>query len=143
MQDELSDADADDVANEPLSGEHSVVLYASPETSQVLSPSGQVALDDFDDEGLGEEDELFDDEGVKELDDDALDQLFEESPRPRHLRAVDKERPARASCSAPRSEAGGDAGHLDSWLPRLGAKPPNSIPPNLPPPPLPPSGLPR
>lgn len=144
MQDELSDADADDVANEPLSGEHSVVLYASPETSQVLSPSGQVALDDFDDEGLGEEDELFDDEGVlEELDDDALDQLFEESPRPRHLRAVDKDDPLESLVlGTAKREAGGDAGHLDSWLPRLGAKPPASIPPNLPPPPLPPSGLP-
>jgi len=141
--DERWESDAD--------GERSMVLFSPPETSQVLSPSGSALLDDDDDALDADSFAGLEDD---ELDPSALDRLFDESgdepPKPRHLRSVDAlERgagEARSDDAASdeadplealvlaRREEGGDAGHLDSWLPRIGARPPVRLPPE---PPLP------
>lgn len=130
-------------------GERSMVLFSAPETSQVLSPSGSALVDEDDDDAL-DADSFAGGLDEDELDPAALDRLFDESsepPKPRHLRSVDafeddrEERdpasdaldPLEALVLAPREE-GGDAGHLDSWLPRIGARPPVRLPPE---PPLP------
>ncbi|MCU0675303.1 MAG: hypothetical protein MUE69_21230 [Myxococcota bacterium] len=133
-------------------GERSMVLFSPPETSQVLSPSGSALLDEDDDDSF-DADSFEGGLDEDELDPAALDRLFDESseaPKPRHLRSVDAlerdderaERgdapiealdPLEALVLAP-GEEGGDAGHLDSWLPRIGARPPVRLPPE---PPLP------
>ena len=141
-----------DDGGERGSEEHSVVLFSPPETSQVLSPSGSSMFD----EGLEDDDDLLDGDSFEgaleegELDPEAIDRLFDDSsehdtPKPRHLRAVDAREEGEASRDAeeispleslvlaPPPE-GGDAGHLDSWLPRMGARPPVRLPPE---PPLP------
>lgn len=113
--------------------EQSVILFAPPETSQIVSPGGDALEDELDDE-------------LDPLDDEELlDELFAES-RPRHLRAVDDEgselvvSPS-TSRDAPRN---GNAAHLDSWLPGAGVRPPAKEPPvpPLPPPRRPPSAHP-
>lgn len=142
--------------------EQSVVLFSPPETSQVLSPSGSALLDeDEDDDDDALDSDSFAGLDEDDLDPAALDRLFDESseetPKPRHLRSVDAlerdagERAERSEASRDEvgasdvvdplealvlasREEGGDAGHLDSWLPRIGARPPVRLPPE---PPLP------
>ncbi len=134
-----------------VDGERSMVLFSPPETSQVLSPSGSALVDDEEGDDALDADSFAGGLDEDELDPAALDRLFDESsepPKPRHLRSVDAfEReddregdapsdaldPLEALVLAPREE-GGDAGHLDSWLPRIGARPPVRLPPE---PPLP------
>jgi hypothetical protein len=149
-----SHARHDDGWDSDVDGERSVVLFSPPETSQVLSPSGSALLDE-DDDAL-DADSFAGALDEDELDPAALDRLFDESsatpPKPRHLRSVDaldrgedgevadrdEVDPLVALVLAPREE-GGDAGHLDSWLPRIGARPPVRLPPD---PPLPKSSPP-